>query len=190
MGGPRQVCASPLSFWPTALSPAPTPLALSLPLGHRVGWMDHRRSSCRLLEHHSAVPLLVTQHHDEQQELAAGASMAPVLMYAPALHRLLRPGHPGRAALEQLLPPEGGTWLDCVLPLPPDHHMCGWTLDQANSAGVAGGRDHSSTDWPFSNAARRGHGRCCASCHPPRPRRTATAGGSNQMAGPAAHGVT
>ena len=128
---------------PSLSGPQPSlrrPLRLSLSpslLGTPVSWMDHRRSSCRLLEHPSEVPLLVAQHHGEQQELAAGASMAPVLMYAPALHRLLRPGHPGRAALEQLLPPEGGTWLNCVLPLPPDHRMCGWTLDQANSAGVA-----------------------------------------------------
>jgi hypothetical protein len=58
------------------------------------------------------------------------AGHAPVLVYAPSLPRLLPPGHPGRAALEMLQPTEGDSWLDCVLPLPPDHALCGSTVGQ------------------------------------------------------------
>jgi hypothetical protein len=49
-------------------------------------------------------------------------------MYLPRLDLLLAPGHPGRVALESLLPAEGASWLDSILPLPPDHSLKGSTL--------------------------------------------------------------
>ena len=78
----------------------------------------------------SNVPLLVTQEHSPNELLAAGPQgTAPVLMYGPAVYKLLARGHPGRIALEMLqhLTSEE-SWLECVLPLPPDHKMAGSKL--------------------------------------------------------------
>ena len=75
--------------------------------------------------------------------------MAPVLMYLPRLDLLLAPGHLGRVALESLLPAEGASWLESILPLPPDHSLNGSTLAQVltrlatdGSMGKAYGHGH------------------------------------------------
>jgi hypothetical protein len=103
------------------------------------GWanVDAPKYSC-LLEHPEHVPLLVKQVHEPNADLAAGAEgETPVLMYAPAVHKLLPIGHPGRVALEALqhsVGDESTTWLDSVLPLPPDHSFAGSTLRQVLTA--------------------------------------------------------
>lgn len=68
--------------------------------------------------------------------------MAPVLMYLPRLDLLLAPGHPGRVALESLLPAEGTSWLDSILPhcarSQPKWLNLGRRLDQAGHGWLHG----------------------------------------------------
>ena len=94
------------------------------------GWADPDSTHCKLFRHPAEVPLLVTQQHAPDASLAAGTDgFAPVLMYSPAVHKLLPHGHPGRVALEMLQHPGSEhSWLHCVLPLPPDHSFHGRTL--------------------------------------------------------------
>ena len=80
----------------------------------------------RGLQHLSFTPLLLDL--PDPLPPAGADGVAPVLMYTPSVHKLLPRGHPGRTTLEALLPPEGGTWLDCAPHLPADHTMAGWTL--------------------------------------------------------------
>ena len=112
------------------------PLLTKTGLYSRFGWADPDHAAhCCLFRHPGHVPLLVSQRHEPNPDLGAGADgVAPVLMYTPSVHKLLPRGHPGRTALEALLPPEGGTWLDCAPHLPADHTMAGWTLADILSA--------------------------------------------------------
>jgi len=119
-------------------------LPLEGDLYRKYGWADpDHPDGCALLLHPPHAALLVSQQRPSAAEgsgepgEAEGSSKGeetpppvtvPVLMYSPALPELLPPGHPGRVALEALQPAEGESWLDCVLPLPPDHTMHGWTL--------------------------------------------------------------
>ena len=102
------------------------------PLFQRFGWANpDKPKTCKLLRHPAHVPLLVTERHKPVADLAVGADgFAPVLMYCPSLPKMLPDGHPGRVALEMLLPADDSdeSWLACKLPLPPDHSMAGWTL--------------------------------------------------------------
>ena len=100
------------------------------PLRDRFGWADPDiRTTCRLLEHDEAVPLLVWQRHACLPNAIAGEEKALVLMYSPYLPNVLPVGHPGRVALERLQPRAGESWMECKPLLPPDHAMSGLTVD-------------------------------------------------------------
>ena len=130
--------------WRNPLSDGTAEMALF----QRYGWADPDSRHCQLLVHPADVPLLVTQRHEPNSSLAVGSDgRAPVLMYGPAIHKLLAHGHPGRVALEMLQHPgPGQSWLHCKLPLPPDHRMHGWTLlsvlESLEDRGKAYGHGH------------------------------------------------
>ena len=67
----------------------------------------------RISRHPEEVPLLITQEHGPDASLAVGANgTAPVLMYAPAVNRLLARSHPGSVALEMMMHPSAdASWL-------------------------------------------------------------------------------
>jgi len=99
-------------------------------LHQRYGWANPDCHSSRLLLHEANVPLLVHQQHESVPDAIAGETAAPVLMYGPSLAKILPEGHPGRVALEMLDPKDGASWMDCILPLAPDHALFGKTVGQ------------------------------------------------------------